>query len=353
MVKLNEVHSLNTAVVQSRPLVAVFFSTGGIASYTLRALATASAANGGKGFRAYMVGRKAKPAEDIISECSAIYPQGQFKFVKADDLSLIRTVDRVCAEIIQLEKKEGQDARIDYLMMAQGGSIFLPRKDTAEGIDVTMSLMYYSRMRIIMKLLPLLLKSTLPARVVSVYAAGIEAKLYPDDLSLRDLSHYSYSQARSHMVYMHTLFLETLAEQHRGKLGGLIHIFPGLVLGPGFSNPELPRWFRIVWHWIFVPLFGRLVTVKPTDCGERMLSLASPRYPPRPVDGSKSQKTEEIAIGTDGGAGTGVYSLTWNGENNLNAKAYEKFNKDEMRRKVWDHTTKAFDAIEAGKIFIE
>jgi hypothetical protein len=100
--------------------------------------------------------------------------------------------------------------------------------DTKEGIDVTMSLMYYSRMRAITKLLPLLLKSKLPATVVSVYAAGMEGKLYPDDLSLRDQKHYSYLQARSHMNYMHTLFMETLAEQNPGKLS-LIHIFPDLV----------------------------------------------------------------------------------------------------------------------------
>jgi hypothetical protein len=56
--------------------------------------------------------------------------------------------------------------------------------------------MYYSRMRAITQLLPLLLKSPLPARVVSVFAAGTEAKLYADDLSLRDLKKYSYLQAR-------------------------------------------------------------------------------------------------------------------------------------------------------------
>ncbi|KIX09225.1 uncharacterized protein Z518_00304 [Rhinocladiella mackenziei CBS 650.93] len=349
MVKLDVVHTLNLAVVQSQPLVVVFFGgTSGIGHYTLRALATAEA-NGGQGFRAYIVGRKANVAEDVISECRGICPQGQFKFLKVDDLSLIQEVDRVCAEIIQLEEKEAQDPRIDYLMTSQGGSIFLPRKDTKEGIDITMSLMYYSRMRLVIKLLPLLLRSTLPARVVSVYAAGMEAKLFPEDLSLRDLTHYSYSQARSHMCYMHTLFMETLAEQHCGKLV-LIHIFPGLVLGPSFQNPELPAWFKIVWSWFFVPLFGRL-TVKPKNCGDRMLSLASPRYPPRPIDKSKTQ--EGVTIGTDGKPGSGVYALTWNGENNLNTKAYEKINKDEMRKKVWDHTMRAFEVIEAGEVFTE
>lgn len=367
MVKLDEVRDGNKSLVQKQPLVAVFFSTGGIAHQTIRALSTASA-NGGKGFRAYIVGRKSKPAEEIIADCRGIYPQAQFTFIKADDLSLIRDVDRAFEEIIQLEEKKGQDAKIDYLMMAQGGSIFLPRigtfynasisrcvsnshspLDTKEGIDQTMSLMYYSRMRIITKLLPLLLRSTLPATVVSVYAAGMEEKLFPEDLSLRDPKHYSYSQARSHMVYMHTLFMEVLAEQNRGKLA-LIHVFPGLVIGPGFKNPELPTWFRIIFP-VVIAIFGRFITVKPSECGERMLSLASRRYPPRPVDGSTNR--EGAVVGTDRKTGSGAYSLTWNGEDSIKAQAYEKFDKDEMRKRVWDHTMKAFEVIEAGNVFAE
>lgn len=215
-----------------------------------------------------------------------------------------------------------------------------------------MALMYYSRMRITTKLLPLLLKSSLPATVVSVYAAGTEGELFPEDLSVRDLSRYSYAQARSHMAYMHTLFLESLADQHRGKLS-LIHIFPGLVLGPGFQSPELPLWFRRVWRWIFVPFFGWWLTVKPTVCGDRMLSLASSRYPPRPVDDSGPAQAGDVILGTDGKPGSGAYSLTYTVESNYNAKAYEKFDKDEMRKKVWDHTLRAFEVIESGKVFTE
>ena len=125
MVNINEVRALNTALVQKMPFVAVFFSTGGIASYTLRALAT-TAASGGKELRAYIVGRKAEPAEKMIAECRGILPRGEFKFVKAEDLSLIREIDRVCGEITKEVNNEG--GRIDYLMMGQGGSIFLPRK---------------------------------------------------------------------------------------------------------------------------------------------------------------------------------------------------------------------------------
>jgi hypothetical protein len=135
MVHLNDVHTANAALVQSRALVAVFFGgTSGIGHNTIRALSTA-AANAGKGFRAYIVGRKEEVAESVISEARGIFPKGQFKFVKADDLSLIRSVDKVCADIVQLEEENGQDSRIDYLMMTQGGSIFLPRKGMSNALD--------------------------------------------------------------------------------------------------------------------------------------------------------------------------------------------------------------------------
>ena len=108
MVQLDDVHALNTALVQSRPFVAVFFGgTSGIGHYTLRSL-TIATANSGKGLRAYIVGRKAEAAKDIIAECRGIYPDGQYKFLQTEDLPLMENVDRVCSEIVEMEEKEGQ-----------------------------------------------------------------------------------------------------------------------------------------------------------------------------------------------------------------------------------------------------
>ncbi|KAK9769776.1 putative Ketoreductase (KR) domain-containing protein [Seiridium cardinale] len=336
-------------LVQGQPLVAVFFgSTSTIGQATLRVLA-AAAAKGGQGYRAYLVGRNAEATQAIISDCQDLCPQGQFTFVKINDLSLIQDVAGACSEILRLEE-ETVNPRIDYLMLGQGGPIFKPRNDSKEGLDVTMSLMYYSRMKAITKLLPLLLKSTLPATVVSVYAAGSEQKIYPDDLSLRDLSHYTYSQARSHMVYMHTLFFESLAEKYPDKLR-LIHIFPGLIVGPGFSSPELALWVRVTLHWFVLPLFGRWITTPAEECGRKMLSLISPDYPPRST--SQSKAAPEPITGTDGKPGSGVYSLGANTKSNYKAKPYEKFDKSEMRQKVWHHTTRAFEVIESGAVFTD
>lgn len=128
MVELTEVRKVNATLVQSQPLVAVFFGgTSGIGHQSLRALAAAEAEHKGKGLRAYIVGRNATAAGEIIAECRGLYVQGQYHFLKIDDLSLIKNVDRVCGEIIQQEQKGSSDPRIDYLMMSQGGSIWLSR----------------------------------------------------------------------------------------------------------------------------------------------------------------------------------------------------------------------------------
>ncbi len=50
-------------------------------------------------------------------------PVGQFRFVKAEDLSLLKEVDRVSAEILKAEKEEEEKgngtARLDFLVQTQ------------------------------------------------------------------------------------------------------------------------------------------------------------------------------------------------------------------------------------------
>lgn len=96
-------------------------------------------------------------------------------------------------------------------------------------------------MRFATQLLPLLLSSERGAHITSIYAAGMEAALFPDDLSLR--SNYGFANLRSHAVYMKTLFMETLTQKHAGKLS-FVHLFPGLVITPAFWDEAYPSWFR-------------------------------------------------------------------------------------------------------------
>jgi NAD(P)-dependent dehydrogenase (short-subunit alcohol dehydrogenase family) len=166
MVHLDIVCSCNADFVRSQPLVAVFVGcTAGIGSYAVRALA--AHAKDGKGLRLYIVGRNKAAAEKITSELLNVCPTGQFRLVHTDDLALLKSMDRVCAEIIRSEQEVrmmGEMPRVDLLVMtraylafkARGGTYaVLPREagisniKTKEGLDAIMSLLYYSRMRFI------------------------------------------------------------------------------------------------------------------------------------------------------------------------------------------------------------
>lgn len=123
MVQLNLVSSSNTSLVKSKPLVAVFIgATSGIGKNTFKALATTHGEEG-KGLRAYIIGRNAKAAEAIISECQKVCPHGDFRFLRANDLALIKDVDIVCADVIKSEEIEakatGGNPKIDILIQSQ------------------------------------------------------------------------------------------------------------------------------------------------------------------------------------------------------------------------------------------
>lgn len=218
-----------------------------------------------------------------------------------------------------------------------------------------MSLLYYSRMRFVVQLLPLLLRSPLPGHIVSVFGPGRDDKLFPDDLSLRDPKHYNFMNSGSHVAYMTTFFLEKLAASHPERLS-LTHYYPSLVLTNGFQDGRLPKWFRLGWRFAVAPIIQPF-TVPPTECGERVLFLASPRFPARPSKGigeiSKNQGNVEVATSSDGMVGGGAYRGNWNGETVPTGKAYKKFREEGLSEKVWNHTVKAFEEIEAGNVFTE
>lgn len=210
-----------------------------------------------------------------------------------------------------------------------------------------MARFYYSRIASITKLLPLLLSSPLPATIVSVYAAGMEAKLYPSDLSLRQPSHYSYFQARSHIGYMHTCYFEELATRHSENLR-LIHIFPGLVVHKGMYSTDNPWWLRFVFTKV-LPFFG--MDMKLDEVGSRMVSLASTSVYPARARGETTPDLGKAVRGTDGELGSGAYALKETGESAYAAKRYEALDKRDLREKVWLHTNQALEQIRAGSIF--
>ena len=235
-------------------------------------------------------------------------------------------------------------------------SILIHPSETDEGLDTFMSLLYYSRLKFTTLLLPLLLSSSLPAHVISVFGPGRDTTLIPTDLSLRSPQNYGFMVSGSHAAYLTTFFMEHLAAQNPGKLA-LIHYFPGLVLTDAFEDPGLPAWFR----WIFRygwPLFRCLpFALNGDECGQRVLFNASPRFPARSGDSKgASSKTEgdiEMAVSSDGVVGGGAYRVNWNGEMVSTGKQYKKLRKEGWFDIAVNHTLKVFEEIEAGKVFAE
>ncbi|EMC93566.1 hypothetical protein BAUCODRAFT_125417 [Baudoinia panamericana UAMH 10762] len=360
MVKYDIIQARATALVKSRPLVAVFVGgTKGIGEYTIRTLARTHGSDG-QGLRVYIVGRNADAANKIITECQTSCPTGDFRFVKATDLRLLRDVDQCSNRITQMERDgeglAGEPARIDLLYLSQDLVKFGDPEYTSEGLEVSMSLLYYSRIRFITNLMPLLLASSQPAHVISIYAAGLETwgTLFRNDLALTKdpKQHYSFLNCRTHVIRMKTMYFERLAEQHAGKLS-LVHVFPGLVIGPSFQNPSFPLWFKILW-FLLEPIARLLMNTAPEVSGMRHLFLATSRYPARGQVAQTEGDTDlDVAVATDGVRGGGAYSCGQTGEINNIQQAYVELRKKDFADQVWEHTHRVFSVIEAGKKFEE
>jgi len=363
MVSLDITRSANLSVVQSQSLVAVFSGgTNGIGLTTLKALA-ATHSTTGKGLRVYIIGRNQKATEKIIAHCRAVCPKGDFRFIQTSDLALLNEVDRVCEEITKAEHAcaaSGDKPRVDMLFMSQGELSFAPYTRNAEGLEFRVSLLYYSRMKIILNLMPLLLASNLPAHVVSVFAAGKEGDLHLDDFSMREPKHQGLVSTRSTVTYMTTFFFEWLASEHPGKLS-LVHVFPGLILTDGVKR--LPLWARTLW-WVLRPML-RLFSTSLEECGTRVLFLANPtRFPARlspggndvGTPGSKSNHVQGLvtATSTDLKKGGGAYGVNLDAETMPESqihKSYDQHRAEDVGGKIVAHTLKAFEEIKAGRVF--
>lgn len=126
MVQLRIVRAYNENLVKNHHITAVFVGgTSGIGEYTMRALAS-TVGTSGRGLRAYIIGRNQRAADTIIADCLKISPTGDFRFVKANDLSLLQDVDRVCREITSMEAlaADGGKPYIDLLVLSQAWFAF-------------------------------------------------------------------------------------------------------------------------------------------------------------------------------------------------------------------------------------
>ncbi|KAJ5102046.1 hypothetical protein NUU61_004268 [Penicillium alfredii] len=333
MVSLRTVQASNQALRAIPNITALFVGgTSGIGQSTLRQLAR-HAANP----TVYIVGRNQIRATPFLEELQQLNPQGRFHFVEAD-VSLIGNVDRACKQIMNQEK------HLNFLFMTPGGISLGGRNDTVEGIDTLFALRYYSRMRFIQNLLPLL-ESTGPSRVVSIYGGGFEFSINPDDLSLQH--NFSLLNAYKHSITMTSLSMDHLSQKHPAI--SFIHGYPGLV-GTNIYSNSFPPPVAALYNYGMWPLMWPF-SVNLKESGERHLfHLSSARYPARngvstqgvPVDPS------DVSTGIDGQKGSGAYLLNWSGDSRPTRSILREYRDQGMDERVWQHTVDLLQAAVRG-----
>ncbi|KAJ4286909.1 hypothetical protein N0V88_007854 [Collariella sp. IMI 366227] len=197
MVTLEQMRASNARIPEALPagLVAVFAGgTSGIGETTMKQFARHTVSP-----RIFFIGRSDRAAARLHTELMEINPAGKYRFIRSD-LSLLQNVDEVSRQI------KTKESAINLLFLTSGTMI--TGRDTFESIYYPTALNYYSRIRLIANLLPLLQKATSLRRVVTVFGGTKEGPITTDDLPGRGLAALPL---RGHTASMMTLALESLA----------------------------------------------------------------------------------------------------------------------------------------------
>jgi NAD(P)-dependent dehydrogenase (short-subunit alcohol dehydrogenase family) len=346
MVSLKSVQASNAGIRALPNITALFVGgTSGIGQSTLRQLARHADSP-----TAYIIGRNKARASPFLSELRQLSPKGRFHFIEAD-VSLVRNVDAACREILQREK------HLNLLFMTPGGISLGGRNgmllqklfrgclqltndtETIEGIDYLFALRYYSRMRFIQNLLPLL-ESSGPSRVISVYGGGFEYSINNSDLDLKH--NFSLINAYKHSITMTSLSMEHLANTH--PTVSFIHAYPGLV-GTNIYTNSFPAPVSTFYNYVMWPFMWPF-SVNLGESGQRHLfHLSSARYPAKRgiVSQGVQLETGDVATGTNGEIGSGAYLVNWKGEVRPSKKILADYREQGIPELVWSHTETLLD----------
>ena len=195
-----------------------------------------------------------------------------------------------------------------------------------------------------MNLLPELQRATTLRRVVSVFVGTKEGVLDMDNLPGWNKA---LMASRGHAGSLVTMSLEALAK--RAPDVSFVHNFPGTVktdIAKDTTGLMMSTFKAVLWA------IGPLVYMPNQECGERQLFFAtSARFPARkgegvvagvPLDGGV-----EVAKGSDGVVGSGVYSIDQEGESAGPAvvEVLTKARKEGSVEKVWEHIEGEFKRV--------
>ncbi|KAI9039357.1 uncharacterized protein KD926_009500 [Aspergillus affinis] len=304
----------------------------------------------------YLIGRSQSAADDAITSIRSINPSAKTTFLQSD-ISLLKNVDRVCAQIAASERK------VNLLFMTPGYMTLKGRDETAEGLDRKFALHYYARMRFVMQLMPLLEAAATPSvgtsdqdtacaqlsRVVSVLDPHVAVRLGGSGaLDYSDLSltkTFTLQRCGAHASLMGNFFLEGMAQQHVHT--SFVHAYPSGVDTGIFRELTGGRALAAVLRPFFWPF---MVPIK--ESGERHLFAAtSPKFSSN-AEGKTVKGTDDVAVGSDGIMGSGSYWVSWNGEVFPANRKLEKTREQGAVEKVIQHTNEVFERVcDEGKTY--
>ncbi|PSK36676.1 hypothetical protein B9Z65_1859 [Elsinoe australis] len=282
--------------------------------------------------KAYIVGRNEKNAQELIEEVTGASFNAECHFIKAD-VTLLRNVDEVCDQILQKEKK------LNILFLSAGFMSMRGRTETSEGLDKKMAINFYSRMRFIYSLMPLLTdaaKQNELSRVLSVLAAGSEGHIRTDDLSLKH--NYTVHACMAHCVVMNDFMMEEYAKRY--PLTAFSHSYPGTIKS-GITN-ELGGPARLAVKILYAVSSPWIIHLR--ESGERhFFQITSAMYPPRRGQGGiPIPDGQGVCEGSDGEKGSGAYLLDWDAQSTGDQEILKPYRESGMGPKIWDHTMEVF-----------
>lgn len=325
MVSYKEIRASNALINDATaPRVAVFAGgTSGIGQLTVRALVATGAS-----VRIYLIGRKSSEERSriFIQELHAINPKAEVVWIEGE-ISLLAETKRVCEVIIK------EESRIDLLFLTTGYAPFGARNETAEGIEITQSLIYYSRILFIQHLLPLLNLSEAP-KIVSVQGGGMERTTVDlEDMDLKKPGNFGLVTTHVQYVAMKSTTMEKLATENPGVT--FIHSCPGWV-NTGNVNRGLDASLTIKsWLvWLFLePLIG-LFSFSDEESGQRYLfQSTSAAFGGRGVPWKgKAGVNTQMKTAEDG-----LFLVTSKCDTTPNAKVMPVL-REKAQGKIWEHT---------------
>ncbi|KAL9597322.1 MAG: hypothetical protein Q9179_004308 [Wetmoreana sp. 5 TL-2023] len=284
----------------------------------------------------YIVGRSEGKVQEIINELKRLNAKGTYVFVKGE-VSLLESVDECCEKI---KGMIGEGTGLDLLYMSQGFLSFGGRDETKEGLDTLLSLPYYSRLRFVHNLLPLLSRAYFP-HVVSVLAAGREGRIYEDDLSLK--YNYGVLACANHGTTMTSLVFEHLAKENSEV--AFIHVYPGYPLAYFFK-------------YILQPLLTFFETPIDEVSERQVFHATSARYPSLSHSSTSSIKDAGVALpqgveaaeGSNGIKGSGAYltSSDYESTGTGTGKLMTGYRERGLPEKIWRHTFHTFKEVRGG-----